>query len=101
MVDAVLARVDRTRKTVTIATAASNLDTPGWHGVPEWCGRFQVDWVPSKLHKGVARSIRIGACDVWRPVPYRTGTGSPDASLVGGDSWRVYVEAGRGLADCE
>jgi hypothetical protein len=54
LVDAVLARVDRTRKAVTIATTASDLDTPGWHGVPEWCRRFQVDWVPSKLHKGVA-----------------------------------------------
>ena len=93
LVDPVLAWINRTWQTVTVTTAASDLDAPGRHRVAEWCCSFEVDRVPPKLHKGIARRVRIGACHVRSPVAYRVGVGSPDACFVSGDSWRVDVEA--------
>lgn len=65
----------------TSIVVASNLDTKGCRGITEWSTGFLHNRVVTDLDIGVSSRISVRASDKVRPVSYRVGIGSPNATF--------------------
>ncbi|KAH3665626.1 hypothetical protein OGAPHI_003814 [Ogataea philodendri] len=95
LVKAVRAWVDLAWVTIALAfVVAGQTDTKGRLVVLERRAALEVDRVPADLGKGVSAVVHVETGHIWGPVSVWVGGGSPLASVLGGNSWRVDVEVG-------
>ena len=59
----VLRWVNGTRKPITVSIT-DNFDTPGWHLVPKWSRRFEINGIPGELDECLAALIRVRPSNV-------------------------------------
>ena len=91
--------IDLARQTIALARlTALNLNTELGLLVAEGSSGLQVDRVPANLQEGHTVTVGVGTGGVRRPVTDGVGAGTPDTSLLGGDTGGVDIVLSRGGA---